>query len=74
MIDETATLLGKHDLPYGRELSLKDIEFENGMHLLRLTFRENKRFTLIDLDAARAEDIAAALTAWAASQRAREQS
>ena len=37
--------------PYGREVRLEDVPFESGMRLLRVTIREGRRFTVLDLDA-----------------------
>ncbi len=52
-------------LPYGHTVKLKEIEYENGMKLLRATIRQERRFTVVDFDASRANDLAAALMNWA---------
>ena len=67
-IEEKVTDLQKLDLPYGRTVSLKDVEYENGMRLLRMVFRENRRFTILDIDATRARQFADALNGWASAQ------
>ncbi len=65
MDEEKVTKFDQFDLPYGRKVNLKNVEYENGMHLLRLTFRENRRFTILDIDADRAESLGQALLNWA---------
>ncbi len=67
MDEETTTEIGQLDLPYGRKAGLKEVRYENGMSLLRLTLRENRRFTIVDLDAARAENLGQMLIDWAAA-------
>lgn len=52
-------------LPYGHTIGLKEIEYENGMRILRATIRENRRFTTLDFDPDRATDLATALMNWA---------
>ena len=51
-------------LPYGHTVKLKEIEYQNGMKLLRATIRENRRFTTLDFDADRASELATALMNW----------
>ena len=36
--------------PYGREVRLDDVRFESGMRLFRVTNREGKRITVLDID------------------------
>jgi hypothetical protein len=52
-------------LPYGHTAKLKQIEYENGMQILRMTIRQERRFTVLDLDPSRANDLGAALMNWA---------
>jgi len=66
-IEETVTEIEQIALPYGRTAKLQNVAYENGMTLLRITFRENKRFTVLDIDAERAETLASALHNWAKS-------
>ena len=65
--EETVSEIAQIDLPYGRTAKLQNVAYENGMNLLRITFRENKRFTVLDIDAERANDLARALSDWAKS-------
>lgn len=57
--------LGTIQAPYGRELRLEELRFETGMRILRVTVREGRRFTTLDLDPERAREVSAALGAWA---------
>ena len=52
-------------LPYGHTAKLKQIEYENGMRILRMTIRQERRFTVLDLDPSRAKDLSIALMSWA---------
>ncbi len=65
MTSETETHLQTLTLPYGREAVVKNVEFDSGMTLLRLTIREGRRFTIVDLDADSARDLGGALMTWA---------
>ncbi len=68
MTEGEATLLTEMELPFHRQARLQDIAFVGGLHMLRLTFRERKRFTMIDLDKKTAEEMARALLDWADKQ------
>ncbi len=66
MINETrVTDIDQIDLPYGHTVKLTEVEYENGMQVLRMKFRENKRFTVLDIDPTRAEIFGNALIEWA---------
>ncbi len=64
-ISETTTRLDKFMVPYGREIILENIEYENGMRVLRLRIREGNRFTIMDLDPDSAGQLGLALCDWA---------
>jgi hypothetical protein len=66
-LGETATRLDKFLVPYGREIILENIEYENGMRVLRLRIREGNRFTVMDLDTGSAGHLGAALSDWASN-------
>ena len=51
MSDATVKSLDKFSAPYGREVSLEDVDYESGMRLLRIRIREGNRFTIMDIDA-----------------------
>ena len=53
------------EAPYRREIWLDDVRFESGMRLMRVTIKEGRRFTQIDLDAATADQWGQALLDWA---------
>ena len=58
------------EAPYRREVWLDDVQFESGMRLLRVTIKEGRRFTQLDLDVATADRWAETMLDWA--HRARE--
>ena len=49
-IDATVTRLDKFTAPYGRELTLENVAYENGTRVLRIHIREGNRFTVMDID------------------------
>jgi len=64
-IKSTVTKLDKFSAPYGKEVSLENISYENGMRVLRIHIREGNRFTVMDIDENTASHWAAAMTRWA---------
>ncbi len=66
---ETVTRLDHFQAPYGREVELLEVLYENGMKVLRLRIREGKRFTIMDLDPDTAAHWAGAMSDWAARSR-----
>ena len=62
---EETVLLKNFELPFHRKGSLKDVTLFGGMKVLRMTFQERKRFTMIDLDPASATELAESLLKWA---------
>lgn len=52
-------------LPFNKTVTLKDVEFEGGFKMVRMTLREGRRFTMIDLDPASAEKLGNELSVWA---------
>ena len=73
MSGETIEEFENFAAPYGRQVKLEDVAFESGMRLLRVTIREGRRFTILDLDPATADTWGAAMSAWAARQSDRPQ-
>lgn len=65
MSGESKTRIAMIEAPYRREIWLDDVRFESGMRLLRLTIKEGRRFTQLDLDAATAERCGRSLLDWA---------
>jgi len=64
-IGSTVTPLDKFTAPYGREVRLEDVAYENGMRVLRIHIREGNRFTVMDIDENTASDWGSAMMAWA---------
>jgi hypothetical protein len=62
---EETVLIENFELPFHRKGSLKDVTLFGGMKVLRMTFQERKRFTIIDLDLNSATELAQSLLAWA---------
>ncbi len=55
MTEETRTRIAVLSAPYGREAWFDDVRFETGMQVLRVTIKEGRRFTQLDLDPETAE-------------------
>lgn len=53
--------------PFGREIRMEELRYESGMRIVRMTIREGRRFTTLDLDPDRARQLANALDGWARS-------
>ena len=68
MDGETATLIAKWDLAFSKKAALKEIEYESGMRLLRVTIREGIRITDVNLHAEAALEIGEAMIKWAKMQ------
>jgi hypothetical protein len=62
---ESKTRIAALEAPYRREVWLDDVQFESGMRLLRVTIKEGRRFTQLDVDAATANLWGQALLDWA---------
>jgi hypothetical protein len=62
---EIKTRIATVDAPYRREVWLDDVQFESGMRLLRVTIKEGRRFTQLDLDAATADQWSQIMMDWA---------
>jgi len=65
-MDSTVTRLDKITAPYGKEVTLENVVYENGMRVLRVHIREGNRFTVMDIDEKTAASWGAAMTEWAA--------
>ncbi|MEJ6500652.1 MAG: hypothetical protein QNL16_08370 [Rhodobacterales bacterium] len=62
---ETLTELAEHILPFGRQVRLLDVDYHNGLHMLRLIWREGKRITQVDVDPENCLALGADILAWA---------
>ncbi len=65
MSEEIKTRIATIEAPYRREVWLDDVQFESGMRLLRVTIKEGRRFTQLDLDAATADKWGQIMLDWA---------
>jgi hypothetical protein len=64
-IESEVTPLEKFSAPYGKEVTLENVSYENGMRILRIHIREGNRFTVMDIDENTAGQWAEAMTNWA---------
>ncbi len=63
---ETITEISELELPYGRRVRLQDVDYHNGLHMLRIIWREGRRITVIDVDPASASILGDEIGTWAA--------
>jgi hypothetical protein len=68
--EEIKTRIGTIEAPYRREIWLDEVLFESGMRLLRVTIKEGRRFTQLDLDEATADQWGQAMLDWVRRTRA----
>lgn len=66
MTDEVISDIGALELPFGRSVEVKNVQFASGLAMLRLTWREGRRFTVIDLDPQAAQRLGETMSKWAA--------
>lgn len=64
MIKENVSRLDRFPAPYGREITLENVGYENGMRVLRLHIREGRRFTVMDVDENTARRWADVMLGW----------
>ena len=62
---EIVTELLDMDLPYKRRVELRDVDYRNGLHMLRLIWREGRRLTQVEVDPANVATLARAMLDWA---------
>jgi hypothetical protein len=72
MIDEKVTRLDKFAAPYGREVTLENVDYENGMRVLRIHIREGNRFTVMDINDAIASQWSEVMSTWVRQGPARD--
>jgi len=65
---ETVTEMAEHILPFGRRVRLLDVDYHNGLHMLRMIWREGKRITMVEIDPENAASLGADITKWAAEK------
>lgn len=64
-IDSTVTALDKFTAPYGRDVTLENVEYVNETRVLRIRIREGSRFTVMDINPETATRWAKGMLAWA---------
>ena len=64
-ISSETTRLDKFTAPYGREVTLENVAYENGVSVLRVHIREGNRHTVMDIDGGTASSWGAAMLKWA---------
>ncbi len=69
MMESVITRLDELTAPYGKEVKLEDVAYENGMRVLRIHIREGNRFTVMDVDEKTASHWGAAMKDWAAQSK-----
>ncbi len=65
MIESTVTKLDQFTAPYGREVTLENVDYENDTRVLRIRIREGNRFTVMDINPETAARWGEAMIAWA---------
>jgi hypothetical protein len=66
MMESVITRLDEFSAPYGKQVKLENVAYENGMRVLRIHIREGNRFTVIDIDENTASNWGTVMTDWAA--------
>ena len=64
-IESTTTPLDRFTAPYGREVTLESVAYENDTQVLRIRIREGNRFTVMDINPETATRWGRVMTAWA---------
>ena len=59
---DVVTTLEDVELPFRRKASVRKVDFESGMSMVRLVLREGTRITQVDLDEVTANKLASALS------------
>ena len=68
-MESAVTRLDKFSAPYGKEVTLENVAYENGMRVLRVHIREGNRFTVMDIDENTASNWGRTMTDWVAQKR-----
>ncbi|MGO9458850.1 MAG: DUF6967 family protein [Rhodomicrobium sp.] len=72
MAEEVKERLETLSAPFGREVRLDEVRFESGMRLLRVTIREGRRITVLDVDPDTALAWAKVMKLWGERETERE--
>ena len=68
-MESVITGLDELTAPYGKQVKLEDVAYENGMRVLRIHIREGNRFTVMDIDEKTASHWGTVMTDWAAQTK-----
>jgi hypothetical protein len=60
--------IDRFQAPYGKEVVIEEVLYDNDFRLLRMRIREARRFTIIDLDHQTARHWGELLTRWGDAQ------
>ncbi|MDX1593835.1 MAG: hypothetical protein R3298_06270 [Gammaproteobacteria bacterium] len=63
--------IDRFNAPYGKEVVIEEVRYDNDFRLLRMRIREARRFTVIDLDHETAQHWGRLLQSWGAAQAGR---
>ena len=69
MMESVITRLDELSAPYGKQVKLENVAYENGMRVLRIHIREGNRFTVMDIDEKTASHWGTVMTDWAAQTK-----
>ena len=62
---EDITELGQLEAPYGKQITLNKVTYDNGFSLIRMRIKEGKRFTDMDLDINTVKSLSGIFSQWA---------
>ena len=63
-MESTVSRLDRFTAPYGKEVTLENVTYENGMRVLRIHIREGNRFTVMDIDVNTASNWSTVMNTW----------
>jgi len=63
-VESTVSRLDRFTAPYGKEVTLENVTYENGMRVLRIHIREGNRFTVMDVDVNTASNWSTVMQTW----------
>jgi len=67
---EDITEITQIKAPYGKIITINEVEYDNGFKVLRVRIKEGKRFTDMDLDVNTTQAISDVLASWLTEQPA----
>ncbi|MGE3642443.1 MAG: hypothetical protein AB7F96_01175 [Beijerinckiaceae bacterium] len=68
MSETEKTPIATIEAPYSRDIRIEEVRYESGMKLMRLTIREGRRYTILEIDRPTAAQWAAAMAGWASAE------